>query len=177
MLKSLSPPQGWRVGARRFAPCLISHIGDFKEPGRKPASATARPSLCEAHAEAFPRSGNCRELKQTGRRAVEGSLCLLCICGPSTAPRLLPAPAALRPGPARSRLAASWPLSPPCGGAAWRGGFQESFLFVSGKPLSELSYVAYRLRPALRAYPMREPLPARQAPALPLFAGAHAGFQ
>ncbi len=61
MLKSLSPPQGWRVGARRFAPCLISHIGDFKEPGRKPASATARPSLCEAHAEAFTRSGNCRE--------------------------------------------------------------------------------------------------------------------
>ena len=29
----LSPPQGWRVSARRFAPCLISNIGDFKEPG------------------------------------------------------------------------------------------------------------------------------------------------
>ena len=172
MLKSLSPPPRGRVGARRSALRQILDLRHFKEPGRKPASATARRPLLAAHAEAFPRSGNCRELKQTGRRAVEGSLCLLCICGPSTAPRLLPAPAALRPGPARSRLAASWPLSPPCGGAAWRGGFRENKRQAAG-----LSHVAYRLRPALRAYPMREPLPARQAPALPLFAGAHAGFQ
>ena len=140
MLKSLSPPQGWRVGARRLAIHQILDLRNFKEPGREPASATARRPLLAAHAQPS-RASETGVSGKDGRRAVEGSLCLMLYAVLRPPLRLLPVPAALRPGSARSRLAASWPLSPACGGAAWRGGFLASCLnrMLTSRTVSGLS--------------------------------------
>jgi len=84
--------------------------------------------------------------QRTGRRAVGDRSFEFVYAVLRPLLRLLPVSVALRAGPARSRLAASWPLSPSCGGARTAG------RFPSILPKQD-AHVAYQYRPAFRADP------------------------